>query len=46
MSATKKKPPVLKTKSRDTVNKKALVWLISAFGLIVVLMAVLLILQK
>ena len=46
MSATKKKPPVMKTKPKDAINKKALAWIVLAFAIIVVLMAVLIVLNQ
>ncbi|MBB3109976.1 hypothetical protein FHS18_002039 [Paenibacillus phyllosphaerae] len=42
MSHPKKRPPTLKTKPKEQVNKKALVWIISSFAVLVILMAVLL----
>lgn len=43
MSTTKKKPPVTsRPKQKEQVNKKALIGLGVAFGVIVVIMAVLL----
>lgn len=43
MSAAKRKPPVLKTKPKEEVNKKALVWIGVAAAVIVAAVAVLLI---
>ncbi|WP_239615285.1 hypothetical protein [Cohnella mopanensis] len=43
MSTAKKKPPVTsRSKQKETVNKKALIWIGVAFGVIVVVMALLL----
>lgn len=43
MSTAKKKPPVTsRPKQKETVNKKALIWIGVAFGVIVVVMALLL----
>ncbi len=43
MSTTKKKPPVTpRAKQKEQVNKKALIWIGVAFGIIVVVMATLL----
>lgn len=46
MSQAKKKPPILKSKPKEEVNKKALVWIGSILLLIVVAMVILLILDK
>ncbi|WP_274650097.1 hypothetical protein [Paenibacillus humicola] len=43
MSVAKKKPPVLKAKQKEETNKKALVWIIAAFVLIVAIMTALII---
>jgi len=43
MSHTKRKPPVMKTKPKEEVNKKALVWIGSISGVVVVAIALLLI---
>ncbi|MFC3345409.1 hypothetical protein [Paenibacillus abyssi] len=43
MSANRKRPPALRRKPNEEVNKKALIWLISSFGLIVIIVALLLI---
>lgn len=43
MSHVKKKPPVMKAKPKEEVNKKALIWIGSIFAGIVIVMAVLLI---
>ncbi|MFF2481586.1 hypothetical protein [Paenibacillus sp. NPDC058071] len=43
MSTAKRKPPALKTKPKEEVNKKALVWAGSIVGIVVVAVAVLLI---
>lgn len=46
MSTAKKKPPVMsRAKQKDQVNKKALIWIGVAFGVIVVVMATLLALK-
>jgi hypothetical protein len=43
MSTAKKRPPVLPhAKQKDQINKKALIWIGVAFGVIVVVMAILL----
>jgi len=42
MSTAKKKPPVTsRPKQKEQVNKKALIWIGAALGVIVVVMAVL-----
>ncbi len=46
MSQAKKKPPIMKSKQKEEINKKALVWIGSIFALIVIVMAVLLIVDK
>ncbi|UVI28049.1 hypothetical protein [Paenibacillus spongiae] len=46
MSQTKKKPPMMKTKPKETVNKKALIWIGASFVLVVIVMTLLLILDK
>ncbi|WP_308634664.1 hypothetical protein [Paenibacillus silvisoli] len=46
MSHVKKKPPILKSKPKEQINKKALVWIGSIFAVIVIVMAVLLILDN
>jgi len=46
MSQTKKKPPILKTKEKETVNKKALIWIAASFVVLVALITVLLLLGK
>ncbi|WP_192043551.1 hypothetical protein [Paenibacillus rhizovicinus] len=46
MSQAKKKPPIMKSKQKETVNKKALIWIGSIFVVIVIVMTVLLILDK
>ncbi|WP_206109175.1 hypothetical protein [Paenibacillus sp. HB172176] len=43
MSAPKRKPATLKTKPKEEVNKKALIWLSSIAGAIVIAVALLLI---
>jgi hypothetical protein len=45
MSQAKKKPPMMKTKPKEEVNKKALIWIGSIFIVIVIVMAILLILN-
>jgi hypothetical protein len=46
MSTAKKKPPVTsRAKPKEQVNKKALIWIGVAFGVIVVVMATLLALK-
>lgn len=43
MSNAKKKPPVLsRSKEKEQVNKKALIWIGAAFAVIVIVMAILL----
>ena len=43
MSTAKKKPPITsRPKQKEQVNKKALIWIGVAFGVIVVVMALLL----
>jgi len=43
MSTAKKKPPVTsRPKEKEQVNKKALIWIGAALGVIIVVMAVLL----
>jgi len=42
MSAAKKKPPVSRQKQKEQVNKKALIWIGAAIGVIIVIMALLL----
>ncbi|EFM12675.1 hypothetical protein PaecuDRAFT_0186 [Paenibacillus curdlanolyticus YK9] len=44
MSAPKRKAPTMKAKQVETVNKRALVWIGSIVGIIIVGMALLLIL--
>ncbi|TYP73781.1 hypothetical protein [Paenibacillus methanolicus] len=46
MSHPKKRPPAMKTKPKETVNKKALIWVLSSFAAIAILMAVLLIVNN
>ncbi|SFI26806.1 hypothetical protein SAMN02799624_00006 [Paenibacillus sp. UNC496MF] len=46
MSHARKKPPVMKTKQKEEVNKKALIWIGSVFVVIVAVMAVLLIVDQ
>jgi len=46
MSQTKKKPPILKAKEKETVNKKALIWIAASFVVLVALITVLLLLDK
>lgn len=46
MSQAKKKPPVLKSKPKEEVNKKALVWIGSILLVIVIAMVLLLIFDK
>lgn len=46
MSQAKKKPPIMKSKHKEEINKKALVWIGSIFAVIVVIMAVLLIIDN
>ncbi|WEK55433.1 MAG: hypothetical protein P0Y55_05080 [Candidatus Cohnella colombiensis] len=44
MSTAKKKPPInARAKQKEQVNKKALIWVGVAFGIVVIAMAVLLI---
>jgi hypothetical protein len=46
MSTSKKKPPVTsRAKPKEQVNKKALIWIGVAFGVVVVVMATLLALK-
>lgn len=42
MSAVRKKPPAMKQKPKDEVNKKAILWIAVAFAVIVIAMTVLL----
>ncbi|MFC4600003.1 hypothetical protein [Cohnella hongkongensis] len=43
MSTLKKKPPVTsRPKEKEQINKKALIWIGAAVGLVIVVMAVLL----
>ncbi|WP_202113209.1 hypothetical protein [Paenibacillus sp. MMS18-CY102] len=44
MSAPKRKAPAMKVKQAETVNKRALIWISSIVGIIIVGMALLLIL--
>lgn len=44
MSAAKKKPPI-SSKQPEQVNKKALIWIGAAFGVIVIVVGVLLVLN-
>ncbi|MBM7563696.1 putative membrane protein YvbJ [Paenibacillus sacheonensis] len=46
MSQAKKRPPIMKSKQKEQINKKALVWIGSIFAVIVVIMAVLLIIDN
>ncbi|GGD55211.1 hypothetical protein GCM10010911_11100 [Paenibacillus nasutitermitis] len=46
MSQAKKKPPILKSKPKDEVNKKALLWIGAVIVLIVVIVAVLQIVEQ
>ncbi|MFD1953408.1 hypothetical protein ACFSL6_04270 [Paenibacillus thailandensis] len=43
MSSAKRKPPVMKTKPQEEVNKKGLIWAGSIFGVVLVAVVVLLI---
>ena len=43
MSHVRKKPPVMKSKPKDEVNKKAILWIAVAFAAIVIAMTALLI---
>jgi len=43
MSHAKRKPPIMKAKPKEEVNKKALIWIGSIAGVIVIGIAVLLI---
>lgn len=43
MSAAKRKPATMKAKSKEEVNKNALIWIGSIFGVLVVAIALLLI---
>lgn len=43
MGAAKRKPATMKVKAKDEVNKKALVWVGSIVGVIIVAVSVLLI---
>jgi|GEM_PF-328538 hypothetical protein len=43
MSAAKRKPATMKVKPKEEINKKALVWIGSIFGVLVVAIALLLI---
>jgi purine-cytosine permease-like protein len=45
MSATKKKRPITRAKKQEQVNKKALIWIGAAFGIIVIVVGVLLALK-
>ncbi|MFD0714055.1 hypothetical protein [Paenibacillus sp. GCM10027626] len=46
MSQTKRKPPVLKSKEKEEVNKKALVWIGASLVAIIALVTMLLLLDK
>ncbi|WP_173275528.1 hypothetical protein [Paenibacillus sp. NEAU-GSW1] len=46
MSSAKRKPPALKTKPKEEVNKKAIVWIGAAIGVVVIAVAVLLIVSN
>jgi len=41
MSSARRKPPALRTKPKEEVNRKAIIWLGAAFGIVVVAMALL-----
>lgn len=43
MSTARKKPPTVRNKPKEEVNRKALIWIGSIFALIVIVMALLLI---
>ncbi|MBD2872807.1 hypothetical protein [Paenibacillus arenilitoris] len=43
MSAAKRKPATMKAKQKEEVNKKALIWVGSIVGVVIVAVAVLLI---
>lgn len=43
MSQAKRKPPIMKSKPKEEVNKKALIWIGAITGVIVVAIAVLLV---
>lgn len=45
MSAPRKKPPALRYKAKEEVNRKALVWIGSILGALVLFMALMLILN-
>jgi hypothetical protein len=42
----KKKPPTLGRKQKDEINKKALIWVVSVLGAIVLAMTMLLIFNR
>ncbi len=46
MSSAKRMPPSMKTKPKEEVNKKALVWIGSIIGVVVIAVAVLLIVSN
>ncbi|WP_143044364.1 hypothetical protein [Paenibacillus sp. CF384] len=46
VSQAKKRPPIMKSKPKEQINKKALVWIGSIFSVVVIVMAVLLILDN
>ncbi|WP_165279848.1 hypothetical protein [Paenibacillus protaetiae] len=45
MSNTKRKPPVMKAKQNETLNKKGLIWTGSIFGVVLIAVVVLLLVQ-
>lgn len=46
MSSAKRKPPALKTKPKEEVNKKAITWIGAVVGVVVIAVAVLLIVSN
>jgi len=44
MSSARRKPPTMRTKPKEEVNRKAIIWLGAAFGVVVVVMALLIVL--
>ncbi|MFD2117283.1 hypothetical protein [Paenibacillus yanchengensis] len=45
MSAAKRKPAPMKTKPKEEVNKKAIIWTVSLAAVLIVIIALLLILS-
>jgi hypothetical protein len=43
MSTARRKPPTLKSKPKEEVNRKAIIWVGAALGIVVVAMALLII---